>query len=601
MRRLGFVLALPAAVPSVAMAVEGTADLPLPSAELLVSLPRTPALPSLHPPVVLKDRQGTPVLVSGEPISAARTCDGCHDVGFIASHDGHATVGGSQLDGAPAVLVNGNCFLCHVRSADNGARLAAIRHQQDEWVETATLAGSGLVASHQADHDDKPGWRWQKQAFAPDGSVAGGRLELGRPGSRACGFCHGRVYDEAAPLLLAPDPASRMTDLGGMVFSGQRLSDSGVNLAGKVDLHRPWDVHAERLLSCASCHFSPNHPAYTHATAGPAHLEFEARRVSIAEYLRRPDHRLARGATGQEGGGGSIRRCESCHDAPRAHGFLPRPQRHLAAMLCETCHVPMAYAPARQETDWTMLTAERQPRVTYRGGDAEGFVTGFRPALLRIPAGDGTRKLGPANLVTVYTWVEKGDGKPHPVERDLLEQAFFAAGAHKPELVRVLDANGDGKLQDGELVLGDANKVKVARDLLLAAGAKAPELSTEIRPQEMHHGVSPGKYATRECTICHSAASRLAEPVLVASSAPFGAAPMFAALSRSQPEGALVRDDQGRVWFRPQLAGLHVFGHTRSRVLDGLGWLMVAGVFAGAAIHALLRFRAARRRGKEKA
>jgi hypothetical protein len=597
MRRLVFVLALPAAVPSLVMAAEATADLPMPSAELLVAPPRTPALPSLHPPVVLKDRQGTPVLVSGGPVSAARTCDGCHDVGFIASHDGHAVVAGAELDRDPALLVNGNCFLCHARAADNGARLAAMQNHQGDWAETATLAGTGLAV---LDKDDAHGWQWQKQAFSPDGSVAGGTLGLGRPGSRACGFCHGRVHQDAAPLHLAPDPTQRMTDLGGTIFSGQRLSDSAVNLAGKVGLYRPWDVHAERLLSCASCHFSPNHPAYMHATEGPAHLEFEARRVSISEYLRRPDHRLARGVT-EEGRGGNIRRCESCHDAPRAHRFLPRPERHLAAMLCETCHVPMAYAPARQETDWTMLTAERQPRRTYRGGDAAGFVTGFRPALLRIPAGDGTRKLGPANLVTVYAWVEQGDGKPHPVKRELLEQAFFTDGTYKPELLRVLDTSGDGKLQDGELVLGDANKVKVARDLLVAAGAKTPELSAEIRPFEMHHGVSPGRYATRECTACHEAGSRLAEPVLVASSAPFGVTPVFAAESRGKPEGALVRDGQGRVWFQPQLAGLHVFGYTRSGVLDGLGWLMVVGVFVGAATHAFLRFRSARRRGKEKA
>jgi hypothetical protein len=595
MRRLAVLVALlgPSAVPLLGAASEAAADLPAPSAELLASRARSAKQPSMHPPVVLRDEKGVPVLTSGGPVSAARTCDGCHDVTWIKDHDRHATMLGAEHDRDLAIAARGNCFLCHVRHADNRARLSAIEKERRDWVETATLASTGLVSS------EGDGWRWRKEGFAVDGSVAAATLDLARPASRPCGFCHGTVYEDVAPMTLAPDPRMRMTDLQGLVFSGQRISDSAVNLAGKAALYGPWDVHAERLLTCASCHFSPNHPAYAHATSGPAHLEFDARRVSISEFLRRPDHRLAKGVVGEGGHDGGIRRCEVCHDAPGTHRFLPRAERHLAALLCESCHVPAAHAPARQETDWTMLTVARQARVVYRGGAVDGFVTGFRPILLPRLQGDGKGKLGPNNLVTTYAWVEKGSGEPEPVSRELLEKAFFVDGAHRPELVWALDRDGDGKLREDELPLDSQAKVDLARALLVAAGAKAPELSGVITRYELHHGVSPGRYAMRECSGCHTAGSRLSEPMLVAGSAPFGVTPVLAAQAGVEAAGALVRDGQGRVWFQANLAGLHVFGHTRSRLLDGLGLLMVVGAFAGAGAHALLRIRSARRRGKE--
>jgi hypothetical protein len=263
-------------------------------------------------------------------------------------------------------------------------------------------------------------------------------------------------------------------------------------------------------------------------------------------------------------------------------------------MLCETCHVPAAYAPARQEVDWTMPTAAREARVVYRGVGEAGFLTGFRPALLPRAQADGTRKLGPNNLVTTYTWSEHAGAGRRPIARELWERAFFAAGTHRPELVRALDRNGDGKLEDSELLLDSAAKVGVARELLVAAGASAPEIAGEIRPHELHHGVSPGRFATRACSACHAADSRVDEPFVLASAIPFGVTPVLAGV----PDGAgtLVREGGGRVLFKPSAAGLHVFGHTRSGWLDGFGVFLFASVIAGATGHALLRVRSARRR-----
>jgi len=588
------------ALPLVAVAAEeASSELPPPSAELLAPRPRSARQPSMHPSIILRDGTGAPVLASGKPASAAKTCDGCHDVRWIRAHDLHGDLASTTHVRDPALSVGGNCFLCHVHSADNQARIREMARGRPDVADTATLSATGLVA------DEAGSWQWRRDRFSSDGSVAAATLGITRPASRACGFCHGKVYDDPEPMALAREPYQHMTDREGSVFSGQRISDSAVNVAGKDELTRPFDVHAERMVSCPSCHFSPNHPAYSFASRGPEHLQFDARRAAITEYLRRPDHRLARGpsGTGENRQAGTIRRCESCHDAAKVHQWLPRTERHFAALSCESCHVPKAYAPALREIDWTMPAASHEARVAYRGlgeaGSANGFVTGFQPVLLSWQQSDGTRKLGPNNLVTTWRWMERSGAETWPAPRALVERAFFVGESYRPELVAALDRDGDGKLQDDELILDTDVKVNLARGLLVAAGASAPEIAGEIQPYQMHHGVSPGRFATRACSACHATDSRIDAPFVLASVVPFGAAASF--VDGAKAAGALVRDEKGRLVFEPRHAGLHIFGHTRSSWLDVLGILLFAGAVAGAGGHALMRIRSAKRRKKEQA
>lgn len=571
-----------------ASAAEATAELPPPSPELMAPRERNPGPPSLHPDIVLRDEDGSAVTESNTLVSAQATCDGCHDVSWIAAHDRHAGVWAGERGGADGTPAVANCFLCHVRSADNQARVQALAQGRAAEAETATLAGTGLVAASEGT------WRWRKDAFQPDGSVGSAALGLGRPGDRACGFCHGLVHTEPAPLALSGDGNGGMTELSGVVFSGQRIRDSAVNLAGKDALARPWDVHAERLVACAGCHFSPNHPAYAFSDRGPGHLSFDARRLAITEYLWRPDHLLAAGPGRDGHGQATLRPCASCHEPARAHGFLPRAERHFAALECEACHVPMAHAPARQEVDVTVLTAGRKERVVYRGVRADGFVLGFRPALLRR-GGDGRGKLGPSNVVTTYFWVDKSEPGAPPVSPPVLERAFFAGDAHRPELIRVLDRDGDGRLGGGELVLDTEAKVRLARDLLVGVGVRAPEIAAEVKAHAIHHGISPGRFAIRDCSSCHAAGSRIGEPFGLAGVLPFGVVPAF--VGGAVP-GQLVREGDGLVLV-PATAGLHVLGHTRNRLVDGLGIVLLLGAVAGAATHGLLRIRSARRRRQE--
>ncbi len=47
----------------------------------------------MHPPVVLRDADGQPVVQSGRPVSTMKTCGQCHDTEYIANHSYHADVG----------------------------------------------------------------------------------------------------------------------------------------------------------------------------------------------------------------------------------------------------------------------------------------------------------------------------------------------------------------------------------------------------------------------------------------------------------------------------------------------------------------------------
>ncbi len=50
----------------------------------------------LHPSIPLLDRDGTNVLESGQPISTMRSCGGCHDSQYIATHSYHVAAGSNE-------------------------------------------------------------------------------------------------------------------------------------------------------------------------------------------------------------------------------------------------------------------------------------------------------------------------------------------------------------------------------------------------------------------------------------------------------------------------------------------------------------------------
>jgi len=578
----------------------------------------SPLVGNLHPPLVLLDASGVNVLESGAPVSPVRSCGHCHDTAYITAHSYHAWVcsdasapehdaallWGADPGSRPA-LGNGssemNCFLCHIEAPAFAARMASKQSELFPWATTATLAGTGLIQRSDT------GWTYERDVFETNGAVAPERLGLQSPRAENCGYCHGQVVSSDAPVTLQLGPGSWRTQVTGQIFSAQPISRSGVNLQGRSGLYRAWDIHAERLLTCTRCHHSLNNPAlYREAmSTRPGHQQAEARRLSIQEYLRQPNHHFAKGRSAQSRAAphldDTMRRCEHCHEFAAAHDWLPFKHQHRQRLLCEACHVPFVHAPAQRVSDWTVVTLDGGPRVEYRGseepvGFSSTLVTGYRPVLLPREEADGRTRLGPYNLVATWFWVSGEDGKR--VSGSVLREVFLDGENHHPDIVAACDDDGDGRLTAQELRLDTADKAAVIRERLKQAGVDDPRIAAELQPYGIHHHVAGIGWATRQCAACHDESSLTTEPFELADFAPGDITPEFAAGTHVRLAGEIGREPDGTLTYRPHSsrAGLYLLGHDRSALFDLIGLLVVGGVVLGTGAHCLQRGRMRRRR-----
>lgn len=501
-------------------------------------------------------------------------------------------------------VVEMNCFLCHSPAPNNTARVDALRAGEFQWANTATLLGSGLV------EQDGDGWQWNTEAFDSDGNLLPDYVTVQEPESENCGQCHGLVhYDVETPLTLEGcQPNQYSTITTGQVFSPQRLSETALNFEDKDALGRSWDVHAERVVACTDCHYALNNPIYYRETEEdrPEHLEFDPRRIDLGEYLYRPLHQFAKGESAQ----GTLapefddtaRRCESCHNAADSHDWLPYVDRHLAALDCETCHIPKLYAPARQVNDWTVVLPSGTAQTACRGVEvghnpAEPLLlTGYEPVLLSRENADGATALAPFNLITSWYWVYGDPARPVP-QRDL--QAVWLDGdTYQKDILDAFDANGDGQLDETELVIDSADKKSLIAGRLAARGLENPRITGEVQPYSINHDVARGDWAIKDCDTCHTGDSRINEPILLASYLPNGVLPTLGD-GTLLGNGTLTVNGQGELYYNPNNSvpngDLYVFGHDSVRWIDLLGALFFVGTLGAVGAHSTLRVRAARR------
>lgn len=493
-----------------------------------------------------------------------------------------------------------NCFLCHIPQPNNEKRTEALASGQFRWANTATLVGSGIV------QQSSDGWQWNREAFDESGHLKKEFLKIQDPADANCGLCHGLVHPEQNEPIISTGcrPDHWSTETTGQILSPQRIANSGLNLAGKQELSRAWDIHSERLVKCIDCHYSLNNPIYRleDSESRPAHLIFDARRMDISEYLHRPSHQFARGEVTQTLVApelkASMRRCVSCHDPEPGHQGLPYYERHFTALSCETCHIPRIYAPARRAYDWTVVTVEGEPGLECRGieGDRMGpdvLIRGFEPVLLERQDTNGTSSLRPYNLVSAWFWVA---GNPErPVKTRDLMAVYLDGDTYAPEILEALDSNRNGELDDTELKLDTPEKVDLIANRLSGLGLDDPHIVGEIQPFGIHHNVTGGEWATRSCLTCHSRESRIARPMILASHVPGGVVPKMVGDANVSFSGETSTDAEGRLVYVPSSAasGLYVLGHDSLRWANLIGLLAVLGVIGGVAIHGGLRLKAA--------
>jgi thiosulfate reductase cytochrome b subunit len=551
----------------------------------------------LHPTFALLDESGGNVLDSGGPVSAQETCGSCHDTEFITSHTVHAGLGtdafpapGQPADGKQAE-VEMNCFLCHTPNPNNEARKAVLASAEPAWASTATLLGSGIVEA------DGTEFRYPPEAFSTDKELAEELVGIQDPTNANCGQCHGMVHTALEePFVLTGDSNSAQEDwrgfTSGQVISPQKLSQSGMNLAGKENLERPFDVHAERNLGCTNCHYSANNPVYYQegADTRPAHLDFDPRRLELGVYLKQPSHQFAASPNASSGEKASMRRCESCHSLETTHSWLPYKSLHMRATSCETCHIPRLYSPAFEQVDWTVLTSSGEPRLTLRGQEADGLITGYQPIILPRTSGGSQGKIAPFNLVSSWYWTSGEGGEPLDVET--LRAAWLEGEGYQPQILAALDEDGSGTLEETELVLNSMEKVQAVAARLSAVGVADPRIAGEVQSHKVNHSVAAGDWAVKDCQICHSSSSRLDVPFEVAAYLPGGSLPQFETDADASLDGELVQEPDGRLTYRPATtdSSLYVLGNSAVGAIDLFGGLVFLGVLLGVASHGTLRF-----------
>lgn len=513
-------------------------------------------------------------------------------------------------------VVEMNCFLCHTAAPDNEARLAELAEGNFAWANTATLAGSGIVTGTAGS------WRYATQAFDDEGNLQPAYITVQDPTDENCGACHGVVHSDARdPLATELDETEYLdgttwsTRTTGQIFSPQRLSATGLNLAGKESLSRSWDVHAERVVSCTDCHYSLNNPIYYRPDEAtqPDHLEFDPRRIDIGEYLQRPLHEFAKGQSAQSALApqfdNSLRRCESCHSIENTHDWLPYKERHTTALSCETCHVPRLYAPAQQAVDWTVLDETGAPLASWRGVENAGgagadLITGYQPVLLPRENGDGSTSLAPYNLISAWYWVYGDPARPVPLRE--LQAAWLQGDNHAPEIVAAFDADGDGAVKGRELRIDSEEKEAAVAARLEAQGLEQPHIVGEVQPYSISHNVATGDWAIDDCQSCHSSDSMVTKPMQLASYVPGGAMPAILEGNGTTFRGELAVDGEGALTYEPSTrktgddsaGSIYVLGHDNLTWVDWFGAIAFFGMLLGVAGHGGLRFFALRRRAR---
>jgi len=506
-------------------------------------------------------------------------------------------------DWAESGVVEMNCFLCHTPAPNAEARSKALHSGDFGWANTATLLGTGIV------EQTGEGFSYNSQAFAGNGELLDEFVNIQDPANENCGLCHGLVHDDLDEPLVAGGcvPERMRTVTTGQIISGQKLSDSGMNLADKPELDRAWDIHAERLVECTDCHFALNNPVYYQEDpdSRPEHLLFDPRRLEINEYLEQPLHQFARGQSAQStidpALKDTMRRCESCHSPAVTHDWLPYKERHMDSISCESCHIPQLYSNALAQLDYTVLDADAAPAKVCRGIEGDpmslnSIITGYEPVLMPREDVDGDVKLAPYNLVSSWYWIY---GDPaRPVRLQDLQAAYFDGDVYHAEVVATFDANDDGEIDQNELVIDNVEKEKLIAARLTALGLDNPRINAEIQPYSINHNVTHGEWVTQDCETCHSDNSRIYQPFKLASYLPGEVMPEFVPSSNIVQTGELVLDEEsGELYYAPlaQEDDFYVLGRDRVNWIDLFGSLIFLGTILAITAHAGLRLLAALR------
>ena len=500
---------------------------------------------NMHPEITPLDENGLKTSVV-EKISSAKTCGKCHNADYINKHNIHF---GDK--------VKADCITCHV-------------------------CGSEIK---------------KDKAFNSSGNLDKSIVRIIVPGNENCAQCHGIVIGKNTKTSIPSDFKNLSFDLSGKnytltertgeIISGENISDSLLNLKDKKSLSYPFDVHSHRDVYCISCHFTANDPKRTQTKKSDilANSNDPRKIFDLCKYLYMPDHNLMTAD------------CKSCHEPEKFHSFLPYKRRHFEVLACQSCHVPKVYGPALMSVDETVVKIGNEKKVQYRNVDSSSpnlntaFNEGFEPFLTSYLQ-NKSKHIAPANFVTYFRWKD-ADGKS--VSPDILKKVFFKDKAYDPEIVTLLDQNGDGKLDDMELTLNNKNKVDAIKARLVSMGIKDPEIVSEIVPYEVKHNIAEKNFALKDCAACHNSESRFSEAITLTSGITPDKPSSQSIVNTSDKSYSLngeIKAGNNLLYVKKsnEVKGHYIFGYSRVKWLNALGFIIFLMAIAGVVIHGFMRY-----------
>jgi len=181
-----------------------------------------------------------------------------------------------------------------------------------------------------------------------------------------------------------------------------------------------------------------------------------------------------------------------------------------------------------------------------------------------------------------------------------LEAAYFENGDYAADIISAFDANNDGSLTEGELVLDTSSKEDLLKNKLTALGLGNPNIEGLTQPYSINHNVTRGENALNDCKACHNEDSRVSQPILLANYAPNGTLPNFDSNNNVNASGEIITGEDGAVYYNPVPANdkMYVFGSSRINWIDWLGGVMFAGALLGVLGHGTMRYLSSRKQPK---
>ncbi|HPI39637.1 MAG TPA: cytochrome b/b6 domain-containing protein, partial [Pseudobdellovibrionaceae bacterium] len=340
---------------------------------------------------------------------------------------------------------------------------------------------------------------------------------LTKPTSRACLSCHGEKTLENQPLLFSDSLESslyweyHLQKAQGSVYSAQKISQSHTNLNLKDHSDRAWDVHAQRQMSCTSCHNNKNSPTQLpFSKKNLPHLKIDPRKeVPIHQYLNQPNHEIKTAS------------CTNCHDAQTTHKNFPYKNRHLESVSCQSCHIPEVQAPLLKSVNQWIVGPEGRPLFSYwntlydpnsedphKSQINTALVKPFEPFLL-----SNQKVLTPFNIVEKKVWLAKSsENSLFEITPEQLAKVLWQNEFNKKIIMDQVDLNHNQKIDKEEWKQiessKDLNHLSIG-DLLIKAGYNDPKPSITYEVIPISHGVVNGHLALKKCSACHGLESRL--------------------------------------------------------------------------------------------